>query len=203
MQHTPLLARLGLWRVTRHDTTRSLYDRVESAGFAFAQLDRFERDTSAAPRGVDVAGIDDVVAEPVCEVDDLPARLDGAPLAPSDRIVAAVRDGDRIGYCCLSHRPVYVPELHRRIDFSAAYLWRLYVEPDHRGQGVGTVLVARTVDAARTECEAGRIVALVAPDNLPSRKAFRRVGFEPTERFTTVGGLGREIHRRADLRSGP
>ena len=38
--------RLGLWRVTRHERVRALYDRLADRGVVLAQLDRFERGTT-------------------------------------------------------------------------------------------------------------------------------------------------------------
>jgi RimJ/RimL family protein N-acetyltransferase len=114
-------------------------------------------------------------------------------------VVLARRNGATVGCCCLSDRPVYVPELQRRLDFDGAYLWRLYVDPEMRGRGVWSAIVARAVRASAGAFDADRTVALVAPDNLPSRKAFRNVGFRATERFTSGGVRGREFHRRSAL----
>jgi len=201
MQHTSVPMRLGLWRVTRHRRVRALYDRLADAGVVLAQLDRFERATTPAagpptetPTGVDLgvqrAGDSDA---------DVPDRLAAAPLAPADRLVFAWSDGERIGWCVLSDRSVFVPELQRRHRFDGAYLWRLYVRPSARGRGVGTAVITRAVRAAAEGLERKRLVALVAPDNVPSRRAFAGLGFEPTERFTTAGCRGRSVHRRRPL----
>lgn len=198
MERTSRLARLGLWRVTRHRTVRRLYERLDAAGVFCAQLDRFERD-AAQLQAVDGGGPEGVSLRVTTAADHVPAHLEDAPVAPGDRVVVVSREGDVVGCCCLSDRPVYVPELHRRLTFDGAYLWRLYVEPEHRGRGVGTAIVARAVDASATVLDADRTVALVAPDNVPSRRAFRRLGFRPTERFTSVGVPGHECHRRSAL----
>ena len=197
MEHTPTAVRLGLWRLTRHDRVRRLYERLSEAGVFLAQLDRFQRGAAGAdglpgpPDGVRLAVL------PATEW--VPERLEAAPLAPDDRIVVARRGGRPVGWCCLSDRPVYVPELRRRLTFDAAYLWRLYVRPADRGAGIGTALVARAVRAAARDLSSTSIAALVAPDNLPSRKTFDGLGFRPAERFTAAGCFGLEHRRRRPL----
>jgi RimJ/RimL family protein N-acetyltransferase len=198
MAHTSAPTRLGLWRVTRHERVRALYDRLAELGLLLAQLDRFDRRTDAVaettsepPDGVHlrVEGV----------ADGVPSRLEGAPIAPADRLVVATRDGSRVGHCVLSNRPIYVPELRRRLRFEGSYLWRLYVRPRARGQGIGTGIIGRALSAARTVRGTDRLVALVAPDNVSSRRAFADLGFRPTERLTAVGCGPWTLHRRRPL----
>jgi RimJ/RimL family protein N-acetyltransferase len=199
MENTSLLARSGLWRVTRHDFVRTVYHRLETAGVFLAQLDRFEMETTdeaGCPPPVDVSGVT-ITVERLTET--YPDRLRNAPVAPSDDIVVARRDGERIGSCCLSNRAVYVPELHRRLAFPGRYLWRLYVNPTERGRGVGSALVREAIAQTTSEPGLDSLTALVAPDNLPSRRAFHNQGFEARERFTSLGVAGREWHRRRPL----
>lgn len=192
MAHTPLLARLGLWRLSRHPAARCVYSWLVDRGVFLAQLDRYERGASVA-RGV-AEPPDDVTLTVARAAADVPAHLGDAPLAPDDLLVRAERGGTYVGHCCLSDRPVYVPELRQRFTFEGSYLWGLYVTPAERGRGIGTAIVARAVTATATSLAASRIVALVAPDNLPSQKAFARLGFRPTERYTSYGLSGRERH---------
>lgn len=203
MRHTPLAVRLGLWRVTRNGAVRRLYERLENSGFFVSQLDLFERETTKDVSGAETdKGAPDDVALDVRTLKDeneVPDALEGAPLAPTDRLVVATDDERIVGYCCLSDRPVYVPELHRRLRPPGAYLWKLYVKPDMRGLGIGKALIGRSVRCAPTEFGSENITALVAPDNLPSRKAFHRLEFVPTERYTSIGFFGRERHRERSL----
>lgn len=194
MGEMPLLARLGLWRLTRNPIARRVYDHLAGAGIVLAQLDRFEREAAVA-RGV-AQPPDNVTLTVARAADGVPASLRDAPLAPDDLLVRAERGGTYAGHCCLSDRPVYVPELRQRLTFEGSYLWGLYVTPAERGRGIGTAIVARAVTATAASLAADRIVALVAPDNLPSRKAFARLGFRPTERYTSYGLFGRERHYR-------
>jgi ribosomal protein S18 acetylase RimI-like enzyme len=193
MGGTPLLARLGLWRLTRNPIARRVYNHLASAGMVLAQLDRFEREAAVA-HGV-AEPPDDVTLTVTPAVDSVPTSLRDAPLAPGDLLVRAERGGTSVGHCCLSDRPVYVPELRQRLTFEGSYLWGLYVAPAERGRGIGTAIVARAVTATAASLAADRIVALVAPDNLPSRKAFARLGFRPNKRYTSYGLFGRERHR--------
>ena len=198
MAQPPLSVRLGLWRLTRHPTTRRLYDAIERQGVFLAQLDRFRRPTAGDPDTPDPpAGIRLSATRAADGVSD---RLAETPLAPDDLIVRAHRDGETVGSCCLSHRPVYVPELHRRLDFEGTYLWKLFVAPAERGHGVGSAIIGRAIEASATT--ATGIEALVAPDNLPSRRAFGGCGFRPVERFTSLGAGRHQWHRQQPLDRG-
>ncbi len=198
MEHTPLSVRLGLWRLTRHPSARRLYEHLESAGVTFAQLDAFEREAVAPVAGTPDPP-DGVVFSASTVAAGVPDHLEGEPIAPGDYVVRAKRGDATVGVCCLSDRPVYVPELRRRISFDGVYLWRLYVDPTERGQGIGTAIVGEAIEVTATTIGADRLVALVAPDNLPSRRAFRTFDFCPTERFTSLGCRGYRRHRRRRL----
>ena len=198
MAQPPLSVRLGLWRLTRHPTTRRLYDAIEQQGVFLAQLDRFRRPTAGDPDTPDPpAGIR---LSATRAADGVPDRLAETPLAPDDLIVRAHRGGETVGSCCLSHRPVYVPELHRRLDFEGTYLWKLFVAPAERGCGVGSAIIGRAIEASATT--ATGVEALVAPDNLPSRRAFGGCGFRPVERFTSLGAGRHQWHRQQPLDRG-
>jgi len=184
---TTVWDRLGLWRLTRSRTGRQCYELLTSAGVTVARLDRFvhttpiERESERVPLDSSY----DLTHE--YARDGVPAGLEGEPLAPEDLLLLVRRDDRTVGYCLLSDRPVYVPELDRRLAFPEAYLWRVYVDPAHRGQGIGTSLIGRAVDAASETFEAASLSALVAPDNVPSRRAFASAGFEQCEQYATVG----------------
>jgi ribosomal protein S18 acetylase RimI-like enzyme len=67
------------------------------------------------------------------------ATLPGAYAAPGGALLAA-RDGHRLAGC-VALRP---------IDGETCEMKRLYVRPQHRGSGLGRLLVEAIVDAART-----------------------------------------------------
>ena len=192
MAQPPLSVRLGMWRLTRHPATRRLYDIIEKQGVILAQLDRFQRpvdgdfNTVEPPAGVRLSAAK--------AADRVPDRLAQAPLAPVDTIVWAHRGTETIGSCCLSHRPVYVPELHRRLKFDGTYLWKLFVAPAERGRGIGSAIIGQAIESSAASV--AKIEALVAPDNIPSRHAFSGCGFQPVERFTSLGIGRHQWHRR-------
>lgn len=189
MSSDGVLARLGLWRLTRNPVAKGLYDRLADAGVRFARLDRYEREaTLEAGDLVRARTVDEIRVRRARR--GIPDALAADPLAPDDFVLTAVRDDRIIGYCCLGNRPVFVPELERRVAFPGAYVWRVYVDPGERGRGVGTSIVAHAVHVAGTTLAAPTVSALVAPDNVPSRRAFARLGFEPRDRYTTVGFRG-------------
>lgn len=196
MQHTSVLARTGLWRITRHEFVRGLYQRLDRTGVFLAQLDRFEREAQTPVDRSSETLPGDIRFDVHTVTETIPGPLADAPLAPTDRVALAHRDGETVGYCCLSNRPVYVPELHRRLRISGSYLWRLYVTPGERGCGIGSALIAHAIRHTATELDSTTITALVAPDNLPSRKAFQRMGFTPAERFTSIGCGAATWHRQ-------
>jgi ribosomal protein S18 acetylase RimI-like enzyme len=197
MANESLIARTGLWRLTRTPTAKRLYDGLADAGLVVASLDSFVRLTADPPSPEHPLTFDAVPAS-----EWIPDRIRGEPLAPDDVIVRAREDGETVGYCCLSDRRVYVPELRRRMTFGGAYLWRLYVEPPARQRGIATALVRHAVRAAADRFDADDVTALVAPDNVPSRRTFESVGFAATERHTYVSGPGVERRRRRPLRTG-
>lgn len=91
MEHTPLLARLGMWRVTHHPVVRRFYERVESTGVFFAQLDRFEREAvTPVPRTPDPP--DDIVLSVSTVSDRVPDHLIDEPLAPGDKTYSLIKE---------------------------------------------------------------------------------------------------------------
>lgn len=195
----PLFGRLGLWRYTRSEPVRAVYDWLADRGTYVAQLDRYERpaDGSSREAAVDAPVPLDIATASVS--DRCPDRLSGEPIAPRDRVLLGRLDGDLVGHCCLSRRPVYVPALERRLDPPGVYCWDLYVRPAARNRGVGTALIAAAARWARERSDAERLSALVAPDNVPSRRAFEAMGFRPTRRHTALGLTGRNWFRSRPL----
>lgn len=190
------LRRAGLWRLTRNDAGRTLYELLDCAGISFAALLRYRASADAGDTVEPSANADaDVRFTTLSDRDrPLPARLADAR-SDADVVPCAVIEDTVVGYCLLSDRPVTVPEIDATIDPDGAYLWRLYVDPDFRGRGIGTRLIehARGVAAGRYGVPA--VVAFVAVDNLPSRRAFERAGFAATEQLYYAGLFGRGVRR--------
>ena len=183
---------LGLWRLTRNDLGRSLYEALADRGVTFALMRWYEAEALDGPtdRSTDGVRLAPLEATGASGPDRLePYREAG------DVVVCAVADGHLVGHCLLSDRPVEVPEFETTLALDGAYLWRLFVEPSHRGRGVGTAVIrhARTVAAAAFGADA--VSALVARDNRPSRRAFETAGFDAGEAAHSLGVGGTALAR--------
>jgi len=68
------------------------------------------------------------------------------------------------------------------------HILRVYVDPDHRGQGVGSDLLATLRDSL-LQRGSDRIQAMVLADNEAGNEFYRNAGFEKIdEGETTIGG---------------
>jgi GNAT superfamily N-acetyltransferase len=164
----------GLWRLTRNRYGRRLYEGLAAAGLRAAVLVEFRRSTE----GVDPPAVDGLRFERT------PPGAATAYQAAGDReradeAVRAVADGGPVGSLLLTYGPAEVDALERRFDPRGAYVWRVYVDREHRGRGIGTGLVRAGLRTARGAGEAAAS-ALIARDNVPSKRAFGTLGFEPT-----------------------
>ncbi|MFV0359801.1 GNAT family N-acetyltransferase [Tropicimonas sp.] len=86
------------------------------------------------------------------------------------QVLLAERAGMPVGYALFSIRPRLQQGL-RLLD-----IHHLYVDPDHRGIGVGRHLIAAIVEQARRQY-CGRVVVGTLPDNLAAQKIYRGIGF--------------------------
>ena len=97
-------------------------------------------------------------------------------LARPDSIVALATAGDEVeGFA------------HATVDGEVGYVLRLYVAPDSRGEGVGSDLLAVTIDelAARG---VDRVRAMVLAANDPGNAFYRAAGFSRVDSAETVVG---------------
>lgn len=82
--------------------------------------------------------------------------------------------GELVGYCSVSHRPV-VPNG----DDVVGLVWGLM--PDRIGQGLGTLLGLKAVEAVRAAYPGQPIYAVIDACNDPSRAVAERAGFKEVE----------------------
>ena len=184
----------SLWRLTRNPYVKRIHGTLDAVGLTLSVLRVYTRPL-AAPTEPECDAVElryhdpDVLAEPRTD----PFR-DVDALDRAHRVVAAYADGERVGSVLLTvDEPVYVDALRREFDPGGAYVWRLYVSPDARGQGLGTTLVRATLRAATAiSGHTDRATALVAPDNVPSQRVFETVGFEPQRELRYLRAFGRE-----------
>jgi ribosomal protein S18 acetylase RimI-like enzyme len=179
----------GLWRLTRNRYGRRLYETLDAAGLTASLMVEYRR-PAADPPAPDAAGVGFETRDPG-DLDE--SFRDAKNLPETDLVVCATRDGERVGSLLLTLGSVHVDVLDREFDPRGVYVWRVWVEPDHRGQGIGTGLVAAGVAAAADHADAAS--ALVARDNVPSKRAFESVGFRPTRELWYLG-VGPLSYRR-------
>lgn len=80
------------------------------------------------------------------------------------------------------------------------HILRVYVDPDHRGQGIGRELLATVRDSLLTR-GADSIQAMVLADNEIGNQFYQDVGFQKVdEEETTIGGdtYTENVYRRRD-----
>lgn len=174
-----LLVRTGLWRVTRNPYGRRLYEALHRLGVTGTSMVVYRAPT-----------LDTRVSHPevtlrVAEESPppLPDDVDRTEVQPGDDVLVAERDGAVVGSMFVAYGRARSEPLEATVRVPGGYLWRLYVEPDHRGEGIATGLVQYARGVAGDRDGADVVDALVAVDNVPSRRAFEGNG------FTAVGTL--------------
>ena len=180
----------SLWKLTRNPYTKRVHETLDAVGLTLSVLQVYTRslDSPADP-------MTDAVRLRYHDPEALADSFrDADAVDRADRVVAAYADGARVGSVLVTAgEPVYVDALHREFDPDGAYIWRLYVAPTARGEGLGRLLVRAALWAAtETNGPMDRATALVAPDNVPSRSVFEAVGFEAERELRYVRALGRE-----------
>lgn len=100
-------------------------------------------------------------------------------------ILVADADGEVVGF---AHAAVST-------ETWTGSILRLYVDPDRRGEGVGSTLLDDTIDELRDrDCD--RVEAMVLSANEPGNEFYRGAGFERVATGETVIGDGHhEEHR--------
>ncbi len=107
------------------------------------------------------------------------------------------RDGvtDPLGY--LELNPMPVQERH-------LWMGHCVIQPEHRGRGLGRVMVDLVLDKAFLHRDAERVSLVVFPDNVPAVRCYHRVGFleagEQVKYFPTTGHRYRMLRMSIDRR---
>jgi GNAT superfamily N-acetyltransferase len=192
------MSTLGLWRLTRNEYARGVYDALKAAGVTATRMYEYvapldELPDRPLPEGVTVE------RRRGAEV-DAAERADFADPTPADDVLVAREGGAVVGYLFVSDRTVHVAALDADLSFEGVYVWRAFVEPEHRQRGIATGLVARALALAR-ERGCGSVHALIAADNRPSQWAFEACGFRRRHVYSYLKLRGFE-RRRLELAPG-
>lgn len=87
---------------------------------------------------------------------------------PDAIVFVATKDGEIVGFS------------HGAWTATDGDVLRVYVDPDHRGEGIGTSLLDSTVDAL-FERDVNEVRAMVLAENEPGNEFYRARGFEPLD----------------------
>ena len=165
-----------LWRLTRTDHARRVYEALKRAGITATRMYEYvtsidEPATRDPPSGV--------VVEPwvpeTLSPEECPALTEHRD---DETILVASEDGNVLGYLFVSPTPtIHVHPLETDLSFDGAYIRRVFVHPHARNRGIATALVARACGMAR-EWGLDTVHALVAVDNRPSQWTFEANGFD-------------------------
>lgn len=181
-----------LWRLTRNRYGRALYEWFDDRGVTATAMYEYHRDLEAS---LPERNPDATIRPLEVGAFTPPAWMDADRLEDADLVVGALRDGEIVGavFVGLDCR-TYVEAIRASVAHEGAYVWRLYVAPDHRGRGLASGLLAGALELARDR-DAPEAVALVALDNRPSRRTFESLGFEAHRVHVYGAAFGRELRR--------
>jgi GNAT superfamily N-acetyltransferase len=178
------------WRLVRNRHTRRLYEALKRAGVTATRMVEYVAEGTPSARDPP-AGVEVVVRAP-----GEAARLDhphAEERRDDEHAVVARASGAPVGHLFASvdatHR---IDPLERDLSVDGAYVRRVWVDPEWRGEGVASALVTR----GRLTADAARATALVAVDNRPSRRLFLACGFDE-RRVHTYARVGPARLRRA------
>ncbi|HEV7836736.1 MAG TPA: GNAT family N-acetyltransferase [Gemmatimonadaceae bacterium] len=94
---------------------------------------------------------------------------------PNIIILVAERDGNVVGY---TYAGVEGND-YMALRGPAGVVYDIIVDPAHRGQGIGRMLLDATIDELKSR-GAPRVVLSTAERNAPAQRLFDRAGFRPT-----------------------
>ncbi len=92
----------------------------------------------------------------------------------------AVEEGRVVGYCCV-HR------WKERKAYSHSLEVTIYLDPEHRGKGTGSMMMNHLLDACRRMPGCRCLVACITEENAASLAFHARHGFKQVSCFKEVG----------------
>ncbi|MBO0696494.1 MAG: GNAT family N-acetyltransferase, partial [Verrucomicrobia bacterium] len=113
---------------------------------------------------------------------------------PSQFAVVLPANNDVLGYCGFMHHP----QMPEEVEIG----YRL--DPAHWGHGLITEAARAVRDYAFVDLKLPRVISLIHPDNIPSRRVAEKIGLIPEKKITfrgfptTVFALAREQWQAAN-----
>lgn len=89
-------------------------------------------------------------------------------------------DGTVAGYCC-------VHQWKERKAYCHTLETTLYVSPDFRRMGIGSLLLAKLIEACRADSQCRALIACITEGNKASIAIHSKFGFERVSLFKQVG----------------
>lgn len=192
------------WRLTRNQYTRRAYDALKTLGVTATQLHEHEAVVDDIDDGRSSTPPTDARIERLSASQVRARGIDIDFSIPVD-----LRDGERVVIATAGGRPVaravvtdaaapYEDALERAVPVTGAYVRKVFVVPDRRGQGIASATLRAALSLARDDLAAETMTALVAADNRPSQRLFEACGFErvAVHEYVRVGPFFR--YRRRD-----
>lgn len=165
--------------ITRGKRGSLLVRGLEWAGFKYSRMLLYQRALDGDPPSVEPVRTKKVNRVHANATDLLPEPVNPDKAQSSDEVITLSDGDDCLGYLWLSNRSsYYISPLNRKMTIPDAYVWKVFVCPKYRKEGVGTELLKQTVRIAHNHGY-NSLSALVAANNFPSRYLFEKVGFSP------------------------
>ena len=192
------------WRLTRNRYTRRVYDALKTLGVTATRLYEHE----AVITDVDGPRSSALPADTRIErLSSSQVRARGIDVDFS--LPVDLRDDEWVVVASVDSRPVartvvtdaaapYEDALERTVPVAGAYVRKVFVVPDRRGQGAASATLRAALSLARDDLDVETATALIAADNRPSQRLFETCGFErvAVHEYVRVGPLSR--YRRHD-----
>ena len=107
-----------------------------------------------------------------------------------DVVIGAFRREEFLGFLCVSLYEAFLPEIQQKVRFDGAYFWSGHILPQFRNQGLGRILVNKSIEILQQEYAIAAGYMMIETDNIPSQKMVARNGFHPYKAVRYIG-LGR------------
>lgn len=172
------------WRLTRNQYTRFVYDKLKTLGVTATRLFEYEAltDDIDSDQSPDLPADVQIDRFSASQMRDRGFDIDfSIPVAlrNDEWVVVATAEGRPVARTVVTNAPTpYENALERAIPVTGAYVRKVFVVPDRRGQGIASAMLRVALSLAHGEFAAETATALIAVDNRPSQWLFEASGFE-------------------------